>query len=145
MHALDASPPGIAHLARKNVGPYVTGSAIVDGGRRKARHPVNAPPAPIQTDALLGEIEALGETLQTVRGAIGRVIFGQSDVIEQTPVTISTLSRLKAAICALKSCVPFWKRPGSVSVKPICASGLGKVRFTSTNRESVRPVLIAWF
>jgi MoxR-like ATPase len=49
---------------------------------------VNAPPAPIQTDALLGEIEALGETLQTVRGAIGRVIFGQNEVVEQTLITL---------------------------------------------------------
>ncbi len=86
MHALDAAPPGIAHLARKSVGPYVSGIGTV--GRRKARNPVNAPPAPIQTDALLGEIEALGETLQTVRGAIGRVIFGQNEVVEQTLITL---------------------------------------------------------
>ena len=33
-----------------------------------------------------------------------------------TPVTISTSSLLNAAICAEKSWVPFWKRPGSVSV-----------------------------
>ncbi len=49
---------------------------------------MNAPPAPIQTQALLGEIEALGETLQTVRAGIGRVIFGQTDVVEQTLITL---------------------------------------------------------
>ncbi len=49
---------------------------------------MNAPPTQVQTDALLGEIEALGETLATVRASIGRVIFGQNDVIEQTLVTL---------------------------------------------------------
>src|SRR3954469_6722200 len=48
-----------------------------------------------------------------------------------TPVTISTLSALNFAICALKFCVPFWYRPGSVRVKPICDSGLGKPRSLS--------------
>jgi len=49
---------------------------------------LNAPPAQLEADALLGEIEALGDTLRTVRGAIGRVIFGQTDVVEQTLVTL---------------------------------------------------------
>jgi MoxR-like ATPase len=49
---------------------------------------LNAPPTQVQPDALLGEIEALGETLATVRASIGRVIFGQDDVVEQTLVTL---------------------------------------------------------
>src|SRR6185295_11234332 len=53
-----------------------------------------------------------------------RKVFASGGIT--TPVTISTFAFLNAAICAEKSCVPFWKRPGSVSVKPICASGFGK-------------------
>ncbi|MBL8808410.1 MAG: MoxR family ATPase [Rhodospirillales bacterium] len=49
---------------------------------------MNAPPTQIETDALLGEIEALGDRLATVRQSIGRVIFGQTDVVEQTLVTL---------------------------------------------------------
>jgi MoxR-like ATPase len=54
---------------------------------------VNAPttdlaPGPEAADALLGEIEALGASLQTVRTHIGQVIFGQQEVVEQTLVTL---------------------------------------------------------
>ena len=38
-----------------------------------------------------------------------------------TPVTISASAPRKAAICALKSSVRFWKRPGSVSLYPCLA------------------------
>jgi MoxR-like ATPase len=53
---------------------------------------VNAP-APLldphaDANALLGDIEALGATLQSVRGRIAEVIFGQQDVVEQTLVTL---------------------------------------------------------
>ncbi|MFN7190264.1 MAG: AAA family ATPase, partial [Rhodospirillales bacterium] len=37
---------------------------------------------------MLGEIEALGASLQTVRTHIGQVIFGQQEVVEQTLVTL---------------------------------------------------------
>jgi len=46
----------------------------------------------------------------------------------RTPVTISALSFLNAAICALKSAVRFWKRPGSTSLKPSFESTGGKPR-----------------
>jgi len=45
-----------------------------------------------------------------------------------TPVTISQLSFLNAAMCALKSEVRFWKRPGSTSLKPSFASTGGNPR-----------------
>jgi MoxR-like ATPase len=39
-------------------------------------------------ESLLGEIEALGAKLATVRERIGRVIFGQQEVIDETLVTL---------------------------------------------------------
>lgn len=39
-------------------------------------------------DRLLDEIEMLGRTLERVRASIGRVIFGQTEVIDQTLVTL---------------------------------------------------------
>ena len=39
-------------------------------------------------EALLGEVEVLGAKLRTVRERIGRVIFGQHDVVEQTLITL---------------------------------------------------------
>ena len=39
-------------------------------------------------DKLVHEVEALGRTLDQVKSSIGRVIFGQHDVIEQTLITI---------------------------------------------------------
>jgi MoxR-like ATPase len=39
-------------------------------------------------DKLVREVEALGRTLDQVKSSIGRVIFGQHDVIEQTLITI---------------------------------------------------------
>ena len=38
--------------------------------------------------AMIGEIEALGDQLRRVRESIGRVIFGQQDVIDQTLITL---------------------------------------------------------
>ena len=55
---------------------------------------VNAPVSPAamtlpeDPDKLLGELEALGATLARVRERIGRVIFGQTDVVDQTLVTL---------------------------------------------------------
>jgi MoxR-like ATPase len=47
------------------------------------------PAALAATDAdLVAEIERLGETLVQVRAAIGRMIFGQQDVVDQTLITI---------------------------------------------------------
>ncbi|MFY7781071.1 MAG: AAA family ATPase, partial [Tagaea sp.] len=43
---------------------------------------------PEDPDKLLGELEALGATLARVRERIGRVIFGQTDVVDQTLVTL---------------------------------------------------------
>ncbi len=40
------------------------------------------------TDSLLSEIEALGARLQKARQSIGRVIFGQEEVVEQTLITL---------------------------------------------------------
>ena len=51
------------------------------------------------------------------------------------------------AICSEKR-VQRWhstQRSRSSSTCVEIGSGLGNVRFSSTNRESVRPVLIAWF
>ncbi|HEV7457630.1 MAG TPA: MoxR family ATPase [Roseococcus sp.] len=39
-------------------------------------------------DSLLAEIEALGARLQKARESVGRVIFGQEDVVEQTLITL---------------------------------------------------------
>jgi MoxR-like ATPase len=39
-------------------------------------------------EALAGRIDALGETLARAREAIGRVIFGQKDVVDQTLITL---------------------------------------------------------
>jgi MoxR-like ATPase len=53
---------------------------------------VNAPVAPPalseDPDKLLAELETLGTSLAKVREGIGRVIFGQKDVIDQTLVTL---------------------------------------------------------
>ena len=38
--------------------------------------------------AILGEVEALGAKIARVRAAIGRVIFGQDEVIDQTLITL---------------------------------------------------------
>jgi len=43
---------------------------------------------PDDSAALLADIEKLGATLQSVRGRIAEVIFGQQDVVEQTLVTL---------------------------------------------------------
>ncbi|MHA1570623.1 MAG: AAA family ATPase [Alphaproteobacteria bacterium] len=39
-------------------------------------------------DALLGEVEALSERIADVRTSIGRAIFGQTDVVDQTLITL---------------------------------------------------------
>ncbi|WP_206929833.1 AAA family ATPase [Roseococcus thiosulfatophilus] len=39
-------------------------------------------------DSLLAEIETLGARLQMARESVGRVIFGQEDVVEQTLITL---------------------------------------------------------
>ena len=38
--------------------------------------------------AMIGEIEALGDQLRRVRESIGRVIFGQQEVVDQTLITL---------------------------------------------------------
>jgi MoxR-like ATPase len=38
--------------------------------------------------SLVAEVEALGERLQRVRDSVGRVIFGQQDVVEHTLITL---------------------------------------------------------
>jgi MoxR-like ATPase len=40
------------------------------------------------TDRLIADIEALGQTLGRVRESVGRVIFGQHEVIDQSLVTV---------------------------------------------------------
>ena len=40
------------------------------------------------TDKVLEDIEKLGNTLDRVRAGIGRIIFGQEEVVEQTLVTL---------------------------------------------------------
>ena len=49
-----------------------------------------SPTAPSDTTAapLAGEIETLGQRLQGVRESIGRVIFGQQEVVDQTLITL---------------------------------------------------------
>ncbi|MDP6343979.1 MAG: MoxR family ATPase, partial [Alphaproteobacteria bacterium] len=39
-------------------------------------------------DQLIGEIEAAGERIARVRNMIGRVIFGQEEVIDETLITL---------------------------------------------------------
>ena len=39
-------------------------------------------------ERLVSEIEALGQRMAAVREHIGRVIFGQDDVVEQTLITL---------------------------------------------------------
>ncbi len=46
--------------------------------------PLQAP----ATDALLGEIEALGHRVAKVRAEIGRAIYGQTEVIDQSLITL---------------------------------------------------------
>ncbi len=52
--------------------------------------PVN--PTPFQpappTDDLLAQIEALGHKVAAARGQIGRAIFGQQEVVDQTLITL---------------------------------------------------------
>ncbi len=43
---------------------------------------------PVSAEALASEIEALGERLRHARQSIGRVIFGQQPVIEQTLIAL---------------------------------------------------------
>ena len=40
------------------------------------------------TDRLVADIEALGGTLKRARESVGRVIFGQEEVVEQSLITI---------------------------------------------------------
>ena len=46
------------------------------------------PPVPEDPQRLMEEIEALGDRLASVRDRIGRVIFGQQQVIDRTLVTL---------------------------------------------------------
>ena len=41
--------------------------------------------------AMIGEIEALGDQLRRVRESIGRVIFGQQEVVERESNAISAM------------------------------------------------------
>ena len=50
--------------------------------------PTTSPDLSADATALAREIEQLGETLAKVRGALGRVIFGQRQVIDETLVTL---------------------------------------------------------
>jgi MoxR-like ATPase len=47
-----------------------------------------APTAADTADRMVAEIEALGERLRRVRDSIGKVIFGQQQVIDQTLITL---------------------------------------------------------
>ena len=49
---------------------------------------LNVAPVPHATDALLGEVEALGGRIARVRAEIGRAIYGQPEVIDQTLITL---------------------------------------------------------
>ncbi|MDH3472435.1 MAG: MoxR family ATPase, partial [Rhodospirillales bacterium] len=51
-----------------------------------ATHTAPAEEAP--TAALAGEIESLGHQLKSVRNSIGRVIFGQQEVVDQTLIPL---------------------------------------------------------
>ncbi len=51
--------------------------------------PADDAPADIgDVAALAGEIDALGDKLRHVRASIGKVIFGQQQVIDQTLITL---------------------------------------------------------
>ncbi len=50
-----------------------------------------SPPTPANeaaAEAMIGEIEALGDQLRRVRESIGKVIFGQREVVDQTLITL---------------------------------------------------------
>ena len=47
-----------------------------------------APQTPTDHPALLAEVEALGARIAAVRAAIGQIIFGQDEVIDQTLITL---------------------------------------------------------
>src|SRR5215217_4773990 len=49
---------------------------------------MSAAAAEADTHALVAEAEALGERLARVREAVGKVIFGQEEVVEQTLITL---------------------------------------------------------
>src|SRR3546814_10630204 len=64
------------------------------GRRRNRRPPVTDAPSFVSSTAgaegagLAQAIDQLGERLARVRGAIGRVIFGQQEVVDQTLITL---------------------------------------------------------
>ena len=43
---------------------------------------------PVDASTILAEVEALGARIGRVRAAIGRVIFGQDEVVDQTLITL---------------------------------------------------------
>ena len=47
-----------------------------------------APQTPTDHPAILAEVEALGARIAAVRAAIGQIIFGQDEVIDQTLITL---------------------------------------------------------
>jgi MoxR-like ATPase len=53
-----------------------------------AVHHGSFPASAAHTDSLVGEVEALGARIALARGEIGRAIFGQQDVIDQTLITL---------------------------------------------------------
>jgi MoxR-like ATPase len=67
-----AAPHGMGNVGAGNVGAAMIGHF-----------------APSETpEAVLAEVEALGTRLSQVREAVGRVIFGQDDVIDQSLITL---------------------------------------------------------
>src|SRR4029077_4000849 len=56
-----------------------------------ARMSISMAPTPqgaIDASTILSEVEALGARIARVRAAIGRVIFGQDEVVDQTLITL---------------------------------------------------------
>ena len=47
-----------------------------------------AAPTAAETDAVLQSIEALGGQLRRVREGVGRIIYGQTEVIDQTLISL---------------------------------------------------------
>ena len=75
----------------------------------------------IDPSTILADVEALGARIARVRAAIGRVIFGQDEVVDQTLITLLSGGH------ALLVGVP----------------GLGKLAWDAAQNRDI-PVLVAW-
>src|SRR5690242_14246076 len=93
-----SAPPGTSRRRASSTGSRFRsagGASVIS--RRRTGHPrevsLSAPepkfaPVPPTTSDLVAEVEKLGERLQQVRERIARVIFGQTQVIDNSLITL---------------------------------------------------------